>query len=254
MTLDADCTGEMQRLSLDVDTADRLLAGSVPPQDAPPGYARLSAYLAMESPADDVAVDADFVEMLAAIVRSSPTTEKPSRRSIMPRIKLAAALAVTALVGTTGLAFAGSLPGAAQDIASDMLAKAGVTVPGPNSNAGEHPSTRGSSSEHSGATPASSGKGSEISDIARSDLDGLDKGVAVSTAASDGKSQAGQHGSAGENAHGAPVPTPNTGGTGTADTASAGHSTEGTAKADEASSGHSSAGSANAAGGQSHRP
>jgi hypothetical protein len=250
VTFDGDYPGEMQRLSLDVDTADRLLGGSVAPEDAPPGYARLSSLLALGLPVDDVVADGDFVAMLAAAVRSSPTTEKPSRRSIMPRIKLAAAIAVTALVGTTGLAFAGSLPGAAQDIASTMLAKAGVTVPGPNGNAGDHPSTRGSSTEHSGATPAtptSNGKGSEMSDIARSDLTGLEKGAAVSTAASDGKSRAGQE-------HGAPVETPNAGGTATADTASSGHSTEGAAEADEASGGHSSAGSANAAAGQSHRP
>jgi hypothetical protein len=248
VTFESDYSGEMQRLSLDVDTADRLLAGSVAPEDAPPGYARLSSILAGEPPSDEVIAEADFVAVLAATVRSSPTTEKPSRRSIMPRMKLAAALAVTALVGTTGLALADGLPGSAQDIASTMLAKVGVTVPGPNSNAGDHPSTRGSSSEHSGgAAPTSSGKGSEISDIARSDLTGLDKGAAVSTAASDGKSRAGQE-------HGAPVSTPNGGGTVTADTASDGRSTDGTAAANEASSGHSSAGSANAAAGQSHRP
>jgi hypothetical protein len=247
MSLERDYPGEMQRLSLDVETADRLLAGSVAPEDAPPGYARVSSLLAAEPCIDDVVADADFVAMLAATVRSSPTTERPSRRSIMPRIKLAAALAVTALLGTTGLALAGGLPGAAQDIASDMLAKAGITVPGPNSNAGDHPSTRGSSSGQSGATPTSSGKGSEISDIARSDLTGLEKGAAVSTAASDGKSRAGQE-------HGAPVSTPNGGGTATADTASEGRSTQGTAEASEASSGHSAAGSANAAAGQSHRP
>jgi hypothetical protein len=247
VSFDGDYPGEMQRLSLDIETADRLLAGSVAPEDAPPGYARLASLLAVEPPVDDVIADTDFVAMLSETVRSSPTTEKPSRRSIMPRIKLAAALAVTALVGTTGLALAGSLPGAAQDIASAMLAKAGVTVPGPNSNAGKHPSTRGSSSGQSGATPTSSGKGSEISAIARSDLTGLDKGAAVSTAASDGKSRAGQE-------HGAPVSTPNRGGTATADAASDGHSTRGTGEANEASAGRSSAGSTNAAAGQSHRP
>jgi hypothetical protein len=247
MSLERDYPGEMQRLSLDVETADRLLAGSVAPEDAPPGYARVSSLLTAEPRIDDVVADADFVAMLAATVRSSPTTERPSRRRIMPRIKLAAAFAATALLGTTGLALAGSLPGAAQDIASDMLAKTGITVPGPSSNAGDHPSTRGSSSEQSGATPTSSGKGGEISDIARSDLTGLEKGAAVSTAASDGKSQAGQE-------HGAPVSTPNSGGTATADSASDGHSTQGTAEANEASSGHSSADSANAAAGQSHRP
>jgi hypothetical protein len=248
MSLHFDYPGEMQRLPLDLETADRLLAGSVAPEDAPPGYKRLASFLTGEPPIDDVVADAGFMAMLAATVRSSPETKtRPSRRSIMPRIKLAAALAAAALVGATGLAVAGSLPGAAQDIASSMLAKAGITVPGPNSNAGDHPSTRGSSSEHAGATPTSNGKGSEISDIARSDLTGLEKGAAVSTAASDGKSRAGQE-------HGAPVSTPNSGGTATADAASDGHSTNGTAKANEASSGHSSAGSANAAAGQSHRP
>jgi hypothetical protein len=248
MSFEDDYMGEMQRMSLDLDTADRLLAGRVVPQDAPPGYSRVAAFLTGDWTADAAGADPRFVAVLAATVRSSPATKtRPSRRSIMPRIKLASAFVVTALVGTTGLALAGSLPGAAQDIASDMLAKAGVTVPGPNSNAGEHPSTRGSSTEHSGAPPTSSGKGSEISDIARSDLTGLEKGAAVSTAASDGKSRAGQE-------HGAPVATPNTGGTGPADAASSGHSTKGTVKADEASGGHSSAGSANAAAGQSHRP
>jgi hypothetical protein len=247
MSLHFDYPGEMQRLSLDSDTADRLLAGFVAPEDAPPGYSRVAAFLTAEWTA---AADPDprFVAVLAATARSSPQTKtRSSRRSIMPRIKLAAALTSLALVGTTGLAFAGSLPAAAQDIASAMLAKAGVTVPGPNDNAGGHPSTRGPASEHPPATPTSNGKGSEISDIARSDLEGLDKGAAVSTAASDGKSRAGQE-------HSAPVATPNPGGTGTADTASDDHSTKGTAKAGELSGGRSSAGSANAAAGQSHRP
>lgn len=247
MSLHFDYPGEMQRHALDADTADRLLAGHVDPEDAPPGYSRLAAFLRAPWTAD-ADLDPRFVAVLAGTVRSAPVPKaRPSMGLIMPRIKLAAVLATIALVGTTGLAFAGSLPGAAQDIASTMLAKAGVTVPGPNSNAKDHPSTRGPSTEKPGATPTSNGKGSEISDIARSDLRGLDKGAAVSTAASDGKSRAGQD-------HSAPVATPNPGGTGTADTASQGHSTKGTAKADEASGGHSSAGSANSEAGQSHRP
>jgi hypothetical protein len=250
MSLEGDYSGEMQRMSLDLDTADRLLAGRVSPEDAPPGYSRVAAFLTADWTAEAAAIDPRFAAVLAATVRSSPlTTTRPSRRSIMPRIKLAAALTAMALATTTGLAFAGNLPGAAQDIASEMLAKAGVTVPGPNSNAGDHPATRGPASEQPAATrtTTSSGKGSEISEIAHSDLSGLDKGAAVSAAASDGKSRAGQE-------HSAPVATPNPGGTGTADTGSDGHSAKGTAKADEASSGHSSAGSGNAAAGQSHRP
>jgi hypothetical protein len=249
MSLPSDYTDEMQCLPLDLDTADRLLGGSVVAEDAPPGYAGVAVFLAeVDGGGEEVIPSEDLVALLAAAVRSSPTQKATSsRRSFVPRIKIAAALAAAALVGTTGLALAGTLPGAAQDVASEMLAKVRVTVPGPNSNAGEHPNTRGSSSEHTTVTTASSGKGAEISDLATSDLSGLDKGAAVSRAASGGKSKAGQD-------HAAPVETPNAGGTETADTASGGASSAGTTEAGEASGGHSSAGSENGADGQSHRP
>jgi hypothetical protein len=250
MSLPSDYTDEMQRPPLDLDTADRLLGGSVLADDAPPGYAGVAVFLAeIDAGGEEVVASEDLMAVLAAAVRSAPTRETTSpRRSFVPRIKLAAALAATALVGTTGLALAGTLPGAAQDIASEMLAKVGVTVPGTNSNAGEHPNSRGSSSEHTTVTTASSGKGAEISDLATSDLSGLEKGAAVSTAASGGKSRAGQEHPA------AAAETPDVGGTPVADTASGDASSTGTSEADEASDGRSSAGSANAAEGQSHRP
>jgi hypothetical protein len=246
-----DLESEMQRLPLDTDTADRLLAGSVAPEDAPPGYAGVATLLAAvaDSPtADGLSRESETVGLLAAVVRSSqPEMTKPRRRSIVPRLRLATAIATVALAGTTGLAFAGSLPGAAQDVASTMLAKVGVSVPGPNSNAGDHPSVRGTSSDV-GVTSSSSDKGTEISQLATStDLTGVEKGAAISTLASGGKSKAGQE-------HGAPVETPNTGGTGTAETASGGQSSQGTATANAASDDHSVAGSDNAADGQSHQP
>jgi hypothetical protein len=244
----------MQRFPLDANTADRLLAGSVAPADAPPGYAGVANFLAAvadSSRAESLPGESGAVVLLAAVMRSSQTEiiSRPSRRSNLSRLKLATAFVTVALAGTTGLAFAGSLPGAAQSIASDMLAKAGVTVPGPNSNAGDNPNVRGKSAD-TAVTASNSGKGSEISELATStDLTGVAKGAAISTLASDGKSQAGQHGQAA-----APVATPNSGGTGTADTASGGNSSEGTAVANTASDGHSSAGSDNSADGQSHRP
>jgi hypothetical protein len=250
MSLPSDCTYEMERLPLDLDAADCLLGGSLLAEDAPPGYAGVVVFLAdVDAGGEEVVPSEGLVALLTAAVRSSPTRKaKSSRRSFVPRIKLAAAFAAATLVGTTGLALAGTLPGAAQDVASEMLAKVGVTVPGPNSNAGDHPNTRGSSSEHTTVTTASSGKGAEISDLARSELRGLEKGAAVSTAASGGKSQAGQEHPA------AAAETPDVGGTRVADTASGGASSDGTSDADEASGGRSSAGSENAAKGQSHRP
>ena len=156
----------------------------------------------------------------------------------MPRLKLATACITVALAGTTGFAFAGSLPGAAQSIASDMLAKAGVSVPSPNSNAGDHPNVRGKSAD-TAVTTSNSGKGSEISELATStDLKGVAKGAAISTLASGGQSQAGQHGQAAEE-HGASSATANAAGRTTAAAASNGHST---------------AGAENAADGQSHKP
>ena len=178
----------------------------------------------------------------------------------LSRPRISAALVAAVLACTVGLASAGTLPGAAQDIASGMLAKVGISVPGPNDKAGTHPNTRGSST----VTPSSSGQGSEISDLAQTtDLTGVDKGAAISSVASGGKSQAGTHGGAS-----APVATPNGGGTGTADTASDGASSGGTSTANTASDGRSGAGSGNADtsqgadgasggqqhDGQSHRP
>ena len=164
------------------------------------------------------------------------------------RPRLAAALAAATFACTAGLASAGSLPGAAQDIAAAMLGKIGVSVPGPNEHSGTHPDLGGTSED---GLPDVAGR-SEIAELAtKTDLEGVEKGAAISTAASDGKSHAGQKGSAGSAHAGEPsVPTPTEGGTGTADAASGGKSLHGTSTADAASGGHSGAGSANASDGQ----
>ena len=248
---DFDC--EMHPVPLDLDTADRLLAGTVAPEDAPPGYANVARLLesaAAEPTADELSRETEVVAMVAAAVRSSSSIHSvSSRRSFMPfalsRPRITAAFVAVALACTAGLASAGSLPGAAQDIASAMLAKVGISVPGPNEHSGTHPSVRGSSSDAS----SDAATGSEIGELATTtDLTSVDKGAAISGAASDGKSQAGQHGSASGGS--APVDTPNGGGTGTADTASGGKSSQGTSTADAASGGASSAGLGNASGGE----
>lgn len=248
MSLPRDFTGEMQRLPLDLDTADRLLGGSVAPEDAPPGYADVAVLLAaLEPPAPaELTPDAELLAHLAESPRSSPTAKtRTSRTSILPRFKLACALATFALIGTTGLALAGSLPNAAQDIASTMLSKVGVSVRGPDSHAGTNGSVRGTSPD---VAQGPSATGAEISELATTtELTGVAKGAAISTLASGGMSRAGAE-------HGAPVEIPSDGGSETADTASGGDSSVGTSKAGTASDGHSVAGSGNAAAAQSHRP
>jgi hypothetical protein len=256
MTFWSDMDSEVQPLPLDTDTADRLLAGSVAPEDAPPGYGRVVRLLvaaAAEASSEELARAPETVAAMKAAPRTPVHRNiASSRRSFMPlalsRPRLAAAVVAAAFAASVGMASAGSLPGAAQDVASEMLAKVGITVPGANDSAGTHPDVRGSSTSVPSAS-ADAGKGAEISELATTtDLAGVEKGAAISTAASGGKSQAGQHGSASATA--APVETPNSGGTGTADTASGGKSAAGTATANAASGGKSAAGSGNASNGQ----
>jgi hypothetical protein len=272
MTSWSDLSFEMNRLPLDVDTADRLLAGTVAPEDAPPGYSEVGSLLIAARADDGVghsrSDDLTMARFVAAVRSTRETTTRSPRRSTLHRAKPIAALVTIALACTTGLALAGTLPGAAQDVASEMLAKVGIEVPGPNDNAGTHPNVRGQSDVSNDASvdanspeeagSGSSGKGSEISSLATTtDLEGVDKGAAISTLASGGQSQAGQHGQAGAD-HRSAGQGQSSDGAATADEASDGHSTAGAANgaatADEASDGHSTAGAANGAAGQSHRP
>jgi hypothetical protein len=202
MTVWGDMDYEMQPHPVDDETADRLLSGRVAPEDAPPGYGpvvRLLDAASAEPEAEELEHESEGVVAFALAVRSSePAHSGSPRRSTMPlslsRARLVAAALAAALLTTTGLASAGSLPGAAQDVASEMLAKVGVSVPGPNDNAGTHPDGRGSSGTAPNA-PSGEGKGSDISELARTtDATGVEKGAVVSTAASVGKSQAGQQG------------------------------------------------------------
>jgi hypothetical protein len=259
MTVWDDFESEMQRLPLDADTADRLLAGDVLREDAPPGYQEVVSLLSGLRTDERGALvrEPEAVARLLAAQRSSLLETIPSpRRSNMRRSTFVGVAVAAALACTTGLALAGSLPGAAQAIASSVLGKVGVTVPGPDDNAGSHPSVRGRSSSDTSAPPSaashtsthsregqadasSQGKGAKISELAtQTELTGVDKGAAISTLASGGKSQAGQHGQA------------------SSDHGSSGEpgSSPGAETADAASGGHSSAGADNAAAAKSHRP
>jgi hypothetical protein len=258
MTFWSDMDSEMQQVPLDSDTADRLLAGLVAPEGAPAGYGRVVRLLeaaSVEASSEELAREPETVAVMAAALRSRVSQNAASsRRSFMPfafsRPRLTAAVLAAAFAVSGGMASAGSLPGAAQDVASEMLAKVGIAVPGASDTAGTRPDVRGNSASVPSA-PADVGKGADISELATTtELIGVEKGAAISTAASGGKSRAGQHGSASGAGAGAPVETPNSGGTGTADTASGGNSSTGTSTANSASGGHSSAGSGNASSGQ----
>jgi hypothetical protein len=135
----------------------------------------------------------------------------------LPRWMMVAVAVGALTVATGGFAFAGALPPPAQDAVSKVLDRVGITVPS---------ATDSSDRDH----PASTGQ--EISTIATTtDATGVAKGAEISTVASGGMSQAGEHGSAAPTAsgeHGA---------------ASDEHAGNGRDIAAQQSNGHSSAGS-----------
>lgn len=204
-------------------TTDRLLAGMVDPADAPPGFVDI-AHLLGRAADEFVPLDADaaFVTALAATIATHPTT--PRRKSMLTQLltaKVAAAAAAVVLSATTAAAATGTLPDAAQGVAADAASHVGINIPNPSEDhptgTADNPTT---ADEH----------GDTVSGTARdTDKTGADKGAEISTTAR------GDHGQApdatGTDDNPAPVETPNTGGTGTADSASGGASEAGTTHA-----------------------
>ncbi|MGH3012287.1 MAG: hypothetical protein ACRDMY_10705 [Gaiellaceae bacterium] len=187
-------------VALDIDTADRLLAGAVAPNDAPPSYADLARLLdaaSAEPSADELGRETEVVAMMAAEVCMSSGNDTPSpgthpASSYFSRARIAAALVAVGLVCGTGLAWAGALPGPAQDIASSVLDKVSISVPADKDGLGARPNGRRAGTD----MPLSPVKSGESSRLAKTIAGtGGAHGPAASAAARDKKSRAGQHSS-----------------------------------------------------------
>ena len=145
-----DLEYEVRPVPLDPTTADRLLAGLVAPEDAPPGYADvarlLEAAASNPSTAYELADEEEIVARMAVVVRWSSTAAAPGpRRRSKPalrRPRMAAALVAAGLACSAGLASAGMLPGVVQDVATAGLATMGISVPGGDDEAAPGPSKR----------------------------------------------------------------------------------------------------------------
>jgi hypothetical protein len=225
-----DLPHEMPIGTIDEDTTDRLLAGRIHPDDAPPGYAGVARILQAAGSLPRSGHLSREAELVAAArevmgLRSPPGGGAGGSRT-RHRRALAGLIVTGALLGIPGLAAANALPDPAQHAVSRVLDKVGISVPG--------------NEDH----PASTGQ--EISNIATTTNSmGVAKGAEISTVASGGMSHAGQHGHRG-NGDAPSSGTPSVGGTGRADAASNGNSTHGTTKANDKSGGRSLAGSGNA--------
>ena len=239
---------------------DRVLDG-LPADGGAESLAHLMDALRVPGLGHELSGQAQSVAAFTAALGAADTADRPRRRPVKSRrsrFALTLALSGAALVATSGLAYAGALPGAAQDTAKSVLAGLGVTVPGPNQHAGTHPDTRGNSAaaaghaatagtgaDATGDTSSGKGKGAAISTLARTTTaTGRDKGATISTAASGGKSHAGNP--PGQASGDQSTSMSDQGGTGTADGASGGHDSQGSSTAKAASGSHSSAGSGNA--------
>jgi hypothetical protein len=218
---------------LDPETTERMLAGALEPDDAPPGYADVVRVLRAttapperSSPTREAWAIAAGQQILDEGRTDTATDIKRSSGSRYLRAKVIGVVTVGTLLGTGGMAMAGALPASLQDAASKVFDTVGITVP----------------SGH----PASTG--SEISGIATTTTEqGVDKGQQISTIASGGKSQAGQHG---PSSHANPHAT-SPHGHGVAHGNSNGASDHGSSTASSHSHGHSAGGSGHAS---SHSP
>lgn len=158
-----DGLDEMHRIRLDRETAHRLVDGSVAPDDAPPGYASVAELLATARDAASVPTPAreetTVAAMQAVVLEHLETPTIDSRRKNVRTKVLAAkttAAATVVLLGAgTSAAATGSLPGAAQGTASDMLSKVGISVPGNNN---DHANSRGQSAGHSSTEDSGTSK------------------------------------------------------------------------------------------------
>jgi hypothetical protein len=174
MSVRRDPPDTVRRLPIDDETAGRLLAGAIAPDDAPAGYGGVAALVgALTAPATTAELhrQAQTIEaMREEIVRSSlvaPPMPKPMPKP-MPtrkpaasgraRLRMVAVVVVGTLVLGTGMAMAGVLPPPVQRFAATVLSRVGITVPSPNSTsgppAGRHSNNggHGTGGEHVGPT------------------------------------------------------------------------------------------------------
>jgi hypothetical protein len=171
---------EMQRRALSEETVDRLLAGAIAPDDAPPELSEAARILrAAAAPPEprELTHEEATVTAFAATVRSETARRRRARTAV--RTRRTALLAAALLLAGAGIAVASDgLPNVADEVAHEILEEIGVTLPEPAGG--------------SGGDVAPAATGEEISEIATSpDTTGLEKGSEVASTASGGMSETG---------------------------------------------------------------
>jgi hypothetical protein len=132
-------------LALDEETVERLLAGDLSPDQAPPGYAEVAALLAATTAAprpEELAGEAAALAELRAVTRTRPVAipRRAGRLRRRRRVGLAVVVVVGALAaGGAAAAATGHLPGPVRDAARSILVTVGVAAPAAPTQPGLQP-------------------------------------------------------------------------------------------------------------------
>jgi hypothetical protein len=144
-------------LALDDETVERLLAGELPPAEAPPGYAGVAELLAATAAPptpEELAGRAAALAQLRVVTRTPPVTRawRAGRRARRRRAGLAVVVVVGALTAGSAAAATGNLPGPVADAARSIL----TTVAGGGAEPAP-PTTPGRQSDPAARAPAPGG-------------------------------------------------------------------------------------------------
>lgn len=179
------------------DVVDRILRGQATPDELPTAWVDVAELIQLATAVPSTADAAREQRIVAAMVAARPGPSRMRRRAVF----VGAALAGFSLTG--GLAAAGALPAPAQDAASAVLDRVGLSVPDSDGNRGqvakaeakqraEERKTAGGAGNGNGAgddgpPDGSTTKGGRVSGVARDAEPGPDHGDTVCTEASAGR-------------------------------------------------------------------
>src|SRR5690242_36643 len=165
--------GCMGKPRLDMTTADRILAGTVDPADAPPGFEALVALIA--------SARTPHAPTITRASGRAPAPRSRRRHSMLAaapfRSRLAIAAAAATLALASGTAYATGLPAAASATARGVLHSLGVSTGSPAKTHSQPAATHGAVVSSTARTTTATG---------------VAKGAHVAAVASNGRSRARQ--------------------------------------------------------------
>jgi hypothetical protein len=189
----SDVEAMISEPAIDKRTEEKMYFGTLAPEDAPPGFARVAVLLrAAAAPRTDAGsgsmiTDTEklrqqhVVAAMAAVIAAGPEglpagahghsfrkvmsparPKRVGRRRHLGRARLVLVMAFGMMIACASMAFAGVLPSPVQHAASVLFAKVGVHVPDGGVSQGIDSREPGSSSGHEKVTGSDKGNGADV--------------------------------------------------------------------------------------------